>query len=308
MITLYIILMIIAYGCLLILAGFRPEQPKLSKFEQERLLKLGDKTASDDNERQLLVEEVMTIIRASRTLLIVLFVLFAVMAFDWLFGIIIAVIGLLSYEALARQPFVYSQVKKLLKRYEPMLFLAAKRSQPYIRPFRGFATWSNVQYRVHSREELTHVIQTAGHVITHDEQQQLTSMLQLHDVTLQDIMTNIDTVHTVEQNDLMGPLLLHELHTTGRSTFPVIDAKHQVVVGTISIKQLLTLEDKTSHKVKTSMQVNFPRLQVKDSIAECLKQLLETETQFGIVYNVDKEAVGVVDLEACLKAVFGRTL
>ena len=53
-------------------------------------------------------------------------------------------------------------------------------------------------------------------------------------------MTPRGVMNTVAKEDVIGPLLLDELHKTGHSRFPVTDGDIDHIVGILHIRSLLT--------------------------------------------------------------------
>lgn len=57
-------------------------------------------------------------------------------------------------------------------------------------------------------------------------------------------MTPRNVLETIGKDEVIGPLMLDELHRTGHSRFPVIDGDIDHVIGVLHIKELLTLREK----------------------------------------------------------------
>ena len=61
---------------------------------------------------------------------------------------------------------------------------------------------------------------------------------------IDEIMTPRSMIESVPMNELLGPLVLDDLHKKGYSRFPVIDGDIDHVVGVLRIQDLLTIDRK----------------------------------------------------------------
>ncbi len=305
MTTVSIIVSLLAYGGLVVLAGFRPLPPRLSRFELQRRAQHRDGPALAAMRRQQTIDDVMTLIRLLRVLVMVLFIWGLVTSCGVLGGLVVAAFGLFVYEPLARWPLLVTALRRLHRYLENRLFRWVQRYQTYLKPLRGFATWRRGQVQPHSRQELAHIITQAG-FLSVTEQRHMQAALQLEEMTAGAVMSPLKSRPTVSQHDLVGPLLLHELHETGQTIFPVTErADSTIIVGILSITHLLTLEDKTSRKVKQVMDSQFPRLTRQTSLLDCLAALLQEQQSVAVVYDEDM-ACGLVTLEACWQTILGH--
>lgn len=291
---------------LVIFTGFRPLPPAISKYELKRRLKLGEPQAIEYQQQIETINQVASLVRLIKAILTVLFIYFSVESYGWLVGGLMAVAGLTGLEIIARVKFVRRASRSLDKWLEQHLFNLAHLYGKYFKFLAGFEAWTLTNPKFGSRQELNYQI-SCSPFLSPQEQAHLQAALELESAAVESIMTPIKDQPTVSQNDLMGPLLLHELHQTGEDIFPVTDSSTgSKIVGVIAISHLLSLDDKTSHKVKYYMNANFPGFELEASIEQCLNQLIETKTFMGVVYDADGRAQGVVTLDACLQLILGK--
>ena len=103
---------------LVIGAAIAPRSSSLSRFELNRRKKGGDEAAKLDAQRDLLYQDVVSLLRAKLAVILVVFVLTTVAALGWLVGTLVAVVVALEYGAVARLPWVRKMSQKIYDKYE----------------------------------------------------------------------------------------------------------------------------------------------------------------------------------------------
>jgi magnesium and cobalt transporter len=106
----------------------------------------------------------------------------------------------------------------------------------------------------------------------------------------------------------VGPLLLDELHKTGHSRFPVIDGDIDHVVGTLHIKELLTLGDKSSKTAAQAMESRVFYINQDQTLDHALAAFIKTRHHLFIVVNGYRETAGILTLEDVMEALLGREI
>lgn len=126
------------------------------------------------------------------------------------------------------------------------------------------------------------------------------------DSTVGDHMTPRRMVKAVKIEDSLGPVLMHELHASGHSRFPVYDGKPDNVVGTLYLRDLI----KTKHSglVKTLMKPDVSYVHEDQSLQDALQAILRTHRQLFIVVNSFEEYVGIITIEDILEAIIGSPI
>ena len=127
--------------------------------------------------------------------------------------------------------------------------------------------------------------------------------------TVASIMTPRAVIDSVPKQELLGPLVLDDLHKTGHSRFPVIDDNLDHIVGILHIQDLLTLDGgkKTTTADKT-MEARVYYIHQDQTLQQALSGFIRTHHHLFIVINEYRETVGVLTLEDVVEALLGRKI
>jgi putative hemolysin len=161
---------------------------------------------------------------------------------------------------------------------------------------------------VASRQELEHLVNTSGVVLTADEKRLIINGLHFSQKTVESIMTPRGVVETVKKSDVLGPLMLDELHKTGHSRFPVIDGDIDHVVGMLHIKDLLTLGRKDTETAEQAMEKRVFYINQEQTLEHALAAFIKTRHHLFIVVNGYRETAGILTLEDVMEALLGREI
>ena len=128
--------------------------------------------------------------------------------------------------------------------------------------------------------------------------------------SVHEIMTPKSVVDTIQNTEMLGPLVLDDLHKTGHSRFPVVDGDIDHVVGVLYVHDVLTLDTSKKHtsKVETAMSKKVYYIREDHSLGQALTAFLSTHHHLFIVINEFRETVGIVTLEDTLEALLGRRI
>ncbi|HEY5695602.1 MAG TPA: hypothetical protein VIQ80_02095, partial [Candidatus Saccharimonadales bacterium] len=215
-----LVLDILVFMVLIAVTAVQPQRSTLSGFELDRRKKQGDPAAIALVRREALLNDIFSLQRAAMALLLVIFVAITVPLFGWVFGVLLAVIVALLYGSLAHLNVVWRLPQKYYERYESaLLSFVAK----YPGVFKLIRSVSSVEHetRLHSREELTHLVSEAGSLLSSDEKSLILHGLRFGDQQVSEIMTPRSVIDSIDEKELLGPLVLDDLHKTGHSRFPV---------------------------------------------------------------------------------------
>ncbi|MGO3702151.1 MAG: CBS domain-containing protein [Candidatus Saccharimonadales bacterium] len=302
-------LAVLAYSLLVLMTSIHPRRSRLSEFELARRKK-GEHGVEQEVLREAHYEDIAAWLRICSGLLVVAVVLLLVASLGWSIGIIVAVVGVLEYVAIANLPFIHRWGQRLYDRYESKLLAIAATYGGRLAFLRGVASGQTqgAVVTLDSREELTHLIEQSGRLLTKEEKQLLASGLAFGERVVADGMTPRTVIDTVEKDELLGPLILDELHKTGHSRFPVIDGDVDHVVGVLHLRDLISL--KTKESARASMLMKTPVYYIKDTqtLQHALAAFLKTHHLLFVVVNEYRETVGVITLEDVLEALLGRKI
>lgn len=308
--TTFIGIITLFFGLLLLLvAAMRPQRATLSRFELTRRADGGDKTAQDLLRRESLLGDVLSLQRITVALLLVIFTVLTVMLFGWLFGVLIAVVVALEYGVVARLGFLQQLAQKLYVQIEPTLLILAEQYPFVFSLVRSMTADNGHDYQLESREQLLHLVSQAGDILSADEKKMIKHGLTFESQLVSSIMTPSSMIDSVKKSELLGPLVLNDLHKTGHSRFPVIDQDINHVVGMLYIHDLLTIEGgKHSTTAEKSMEPRVFYIRDDQTLAHALAAFLRTHHHLFVVVNEFRETVGLLSLEDVTEALLGRKI
>lgn len=309
MTTLLAILTLMVGGMLLLVAAMRPRRTTISKFELDRRIKSGDQAAEKLLQREALLGDVISLLRIMTALFLVLFTVLAVMVFGWLFGVLIAVLVALEYGVIARLPVLQQNAQALYQRIEPKLLEWVARYPKVIRLVRSITPEGGQDYQLESREQLLHLVSQAGDILSSDEKRLIKHGLGFENQLVSSVMTPSSMIDSIKHTELLGPLVLDDLHKTGHSRFPVIDEDINHIVGILHIRDLLTVNGgKHSTTAEKSMEPRVFYIRDDQTLSHALAAFLRTHHHLFVVVNEFRETVGLLSLEDVIEALLGRKI
>ncbi|MNP92380.1 Magnesium and cobalt efflux protein CorC [compost metagenome] len=308
MFTFTVIILVVVFALLILAAGVRPTHSAMSQFELDRRQATGDKIAVEVARREKLLDDVISLQRAVVALFLVMSVVLAVSAFGWLFGTILAVAIALEYGVVARMRPVQSRAQQIYVRYEGRLLNFVEKFPMIARLLRSVSDETAPSRQLDSREELEHLVSRSGSLITSDERKLILHSLTFGSRTVNEIMTPKGMIDSIDKKELLGPLVLDDLHKTGHSRFPVIDKDIDHVVGMLYVQDLLTAGAKRSETVEKTMASQVFYIREDQSLHHALSAFLRTHHHLFIVVNEFRETVGLISLEDVLEALLGRKI
>lgn len=301
------LLCLVILGLLVAIAGVRPVTSDISGFELKRRKQNGDKHAEEHLRRRELFADVVSLQRVLEALFVVLFTSVSVVAFGWLLGIIVAVLVALEYGALARIPLWQRRVQKLYELYEKHMLQFAEKVPWLFALFRS-VTPERSELRLDSRDELEYLVAESGALLSSDEKKIISHSLRFEDKKVNEIMTPRSMIDSINRSELLGPLVLDDLHKTGHSRFPVVDGDIDHIVGMLYVQDLLTLDKKRSLTAEKAMNPKVFYIREDHQLPQALAAFLRTRHHLFVVVNNYRETVGLVSLEDVLEALLGRKI
>lgn len=305
----FFILSIIFLTALILIASIAPHRARLSSFELSRRQGRGDAAVALEQRREAAYADIVSLQRVVLAILLVGFVLTVVATFGWFIGGLVAVIVSLEYGKLSAMSAVRRLGARVFTKYEDQLLTKVSQHASVIRWFRSAVPVSERQ-RIDSREELAHLVEESHAVLSADEKKLMLASLKFEDKQVQAIMTPKSVVDTVKRSEILGPLVLDDLHKTGHSRFPVIDGDIDHVVGILYVRDVLTLDTSRRHtaKVESAMSPKVHYIRQDHTLKQALSAFLSTHHHLFIVINEYRETVGILTLEDTLEALLGRRI
>lgn len=308
MTTVYVLLLVLITVLLLLVVGAKPSRSLLSRYELERRIKADDKGAKQTLRRESLLSDVYSLQRILSALLLVVFSPIAIIVLGWVFGIILSLLLALEYVAIARLKPVRSIADRLYIKIEPKLLDWIEKFEPVFKFIRGREELMTGSGKVASVDELVHIIEQSDGVLTKSEQKLLIHAIQFEDKLVSDVMTPRSVIDSVDRSEVLGPLMLDQLHKTGHSRFPVVDGDIDHVIGMIYLNELVQIERKKSLTAEKAMSDKVYYIREDQTLGHALNAFIRTHHHLFIVVNEYRETVGVISLEDVIERILGRQI
>ncbi len=296
---------------LLIVMGVRPQEQTHSTFELRRRKQKGDKEAEYLLRRNELLHDVFSLQRVVTALLLVILSAISVELFYWLLGLVITLLIALEAGAVARLSLLQHRSQKLYQAVEPKLLAIIERYPLIFKMIRSVSPVPADTYDIESREELLHMIEQSGGVLRANEKKMITNALNFDERTVSEIMVSRSNVTMISADEVLGPLVVNDLYSTGYTRFPVYGDSIDDIVGVIYLEQLMKIDGAKTATTKTAHQMMERRvyyIREDQSLQHALSAFLRMHHHLFVVLNEHRETVGIVTLEDCLGALLGRKI
>ncbi len=298
------ILFVVLLTLLIWVFSIRIRPSGFSQFELKRRA-LSDSQMKKVLSRDKKVPALQAIIMIKQLVLLVVTAWVSVLAFGWLWGVLVMLAVVLLLQPVSRIGFIYRTAQKYYEQIEPWIV----RHKAFIKAAPFLAHSTRDDHRVfHSREELAHTIEQSGDILTANEKTLLASALVFRDKTVKQVMTPKKDMVTVPASEFLGPLVLSELHRSGHSRLPVIGKDIHHVVGVLYLQDLLSLNNKKSLTAEKAMDPKVHYVGHNDTLETALGIFLRSHHHLCIVLNDDGQTVGLVTIEDVLEALIGRKI
>lgn len=301
-------LALVLFAALLLITAVVPLRSKLSPFELNRRSK-DDKADPLDARRAANHTDVVSLQRVLQALLLVLVTALLVGLFGWIFGVILALFVGLEYGRIARLGFIRQFAQKHYESVEPRVFDLLER-YPTVMRFLRWAGQPSSDVTVDSKEELIDLAKRSHDVLSHEEKQRIEAVLTFDARLVKDVMTPKSVIKFVKKGEVMGPLVLDDLHKTGHSRFPVIDGDLDHVIGMLYVRDVLTIDTtkKTTAKAESVMDKRVFFIHEDQTLGEALPAFLSAHHHLFVVINQYRETVGLLSLEDVLETLIGHAI
>lgn len=291
---------------LILVAGTDIPSGGLGKFERERRKKQGGREV----ERELAHADIVSLRHILIALLLSASVALAVASFGWGLGLLVSILLALEYGALARITFVRRLSMSGYYRIEPWLLMVSQKYSHIIRYVRVFSPEAG-EVALHSREELVHVVnETTHHIISEDEKKLILHGLEFSTKEVRDIMTPRSMIEAINRSEILGPLVLDDLHKKGHSRIPVIESDVDHIVGVLHLRDVIGVDSSRKHtaKVETAMEQRVFYINERQTLTHALNAFIRTHHHLFIVVNEYRETVGLLTLEDIIEALLGKKI
>ncbi len=289
---------LVTLAVLLIVLGVQPKTSSHSQFELRRRSGLGDEKAKILLRQREFLRDIISLQRAMASLCLVILSVISVYLFNWVTGLVLSIIIALEIGAVARIGLWQEYSQQLYEKYEPLILTTIERHQVILSLIRSVSPVVGDSQVIESKEELLEMLAQSSGAISPSEKKLITNGLKFNDMKVEEIMTPRSMIESVPMNELLGPLVLDDLHKKGYSRFPVIDGDIDHVVGMLRIQDLLTIDRKAkSHRAETVMSKDVYYIRENQTLQHALAAFLKTQHHLFIVVNEFRETVGLLSLE-----------
>lgn len=306
MTTALTLLCMVLVAMMVLLGSMMPHHARYSAFERRRRHNEGEDTARDDR-RERSHADIVTLQALTSAVLGILIV----MLFTWLFGGFLGFVlafGLYVVLLWTRHARILGRfAQRLYDEQEHHILHMAERGRPVLRYLRPHSAPRHAV--VDSKQELEHLIQNAGHVLNDDEKRLVIGGLQFEDRRVKSIMTHKKDIFSIRKSEILGPLVLDDLHRSGHDSFPVTNgAGLDEIVGILRLRDVQTLDTTRRHtaKVETAMDPDVRAINQDEPLAAALNLLLDSQRHVLVVTDDNAQTVGLVTLRDIIKTLFGR--
>lgn len=288
-------------GILLVLVlAMWPERTRASHFELRRL----GKEAVLRRER--LLGGVYALRQVTIGVLLVCFVLVGLGAWRGT-GVLVSFAVWLVVGGVTRLAFVRREAMRLYAKAEPSLLDMLERA-PLLAKLFGATEHAPRDHGLESREQLEHLIESSGHVLSQEQQVILKHGLAWHETTVAQVMTPASVIVSIKNRELLGPLVLDDLHRSGHSRFPVVRGSINTVVGILDITDLLDITaGKGSETAEKVMSSQVLRIESDKPLPRALELLQKSHQHMLVVVDEAGDTAGLLTLTDISQSLFGKT-
>lgn len=290
----------------MLFAAATPNRPRHSAFELKRRRELGENTSVDEL-RDSYLSDALSFLRIVQALLLVLTVPVLMGLLGTAGGIIVAVLIAIVFGSVSRLRPLRRFSQRIYDEQETNLL-------GFIQRYKKVFLWlrhdgmTNASHNFDSKAELEHLIERGGHVLSDDEKRLLVGSLRFEDRRVSEVMTPKEDMFTIGKHEILGPLVLDDLHRSGHESFPVLNGGGaDDIVGILRLRDVQTLDTTRRHtaKVETAMDPDVRSIDSEESLSTALNLLLNSQHHMLIVTD-GRETVGLVTLSDIIKTLFGK--
>lgn len=298
----------ILFILLVMVRALRIQPTDLTSYELKRRAKTRDEAAKHELRKENAVNDLLTIRYIKDAVLVIIITLYTASVLGWLGGALLVIVLLLLANVVAGWSFVVDKVQKLYTKGELRVLTAVEKIHPVTRILRQPTSHPVSDFTIHSKPELQYLIKNSNEVLSGDEKTLLVHALDFPDKPVGSIMTPKSVVKSIDKKELLGPLVLDDLHKAGHSRLPVIHRDIDHVVGILHVQDLLTIDTKRSVTAEKAMEAKVYYINQEQSLQHALAAFLKTHHHLFIVINESRETVGILTLEDIIEALIGRKI
>lgn len=161
--------------------------------------------------------------------------------------------------------------------------------------------------RIFSKAELLDLLKNSPDALEKRDNQLVRNSLAFRCKKVETIMTSLESAATIDEKELLGPIVLSELHRTRQDYIPVVDETNSTIVGIVHLRDFTTIDSQTKSKQAYQvMDKDVCFVNEGSSLEQTLRKMLDAEKLIAIVTKgTSKQAVGLVTLKDLTSELFG---
>ncbi|HEX8227434.1 MAG TPA: CBS domain-containing protein [Candidatus Saccharimonadales bacterium] len=160
------------------------------------------------------------------------------------------------------------------------------------------------------REDLVELVRNqrrlADSRIPHAELDLVLHALTFGEKTVGSIMVPRREVETVNESDVIGPIMMDELYESNHTRFPVIGSDPEVISGIVTMRALVAARH--GGTIRDIERPNVTYVHEEQSLYQALHAFLTTKQHMFVVIDSDERYVGVITIEDVLEQVIGHKI
>lgn len=195
----------------------------------------------------------------------------------------------------------------------PVVHWILERAQPVISRIKHFVSKHlpvSIHTGLYEKSDIVELVnnqkQQTDNRINKQELAIVENALQFGDKTVADVMTPKRMIKMVSTHDMIGPVLMDELHKSGHSRFPVKHDSPDHIVGTLYVRDLISA--RAGGFVKDIMRKDVFYVNQEQPLNGVLEAFIKTKHHLFLVVNKFEEIVGVVSVEDIIEQILGKQI
>lgn len=162
---------------------------------------------------------------------------------------------------------------------------------------------------IQSKQELIEILHHNAEEFDHvnkDELRIAENALTFGEKLIGEYMTPLGAVMFIDQDEILSPVVLGELHDSGYSRFPVYTENNQKIVGTLYIKDALRTKNHVA--VKEIMRPDVFYINEQQTLDHALQAFIKTKHHLFVVVNEFEDVVGILTVEDVIEQIIGKPM
>lgn len=289
MTMLTVALFIIIYVALVLLQSLKFSYSKRSSYDLKRIKN------DDALRRDKLVSSMLALQRTLVGILAMATAIYGFMLYGSL-GVLAAMLLWLVSAFISRLRIVHRLAERIFDKRRMQIYGFVEKHRKIMKFWR-LNEPSKSEPAIDSVDHLVCMVENSGELMTDSQKRIVPQALAWHDTAVSDIMTPWKGVASVDSKELLGPLVLDDLHKSGHYRFPAVEKSSQDIVGVLDIRSLVDVSvSNHTQRVDHAMSREVPTVHENELLPLALDVVYEADLQIAIVVDDNSEPVGLLTI------------